>query len=452
VAALRRLPPGELARKVVHMGVGAIAFAMRFLGPAGSAACALGAVVFNLAVLPRVGGKRLWREVETGRGQALGILLYPVTVLLLILFFWRRLEVAAAVWGILAFGDGMASLIGMTLGNRKLPWNPRKSWAGTLAYLTFGGLGAGALLLWTASGRYGVAFAWSAAFAAAALAAALESLPEGLDDNLGVPLVTALFLASLLLTEGSWRSWLDDPMLARRAAIGAAINALLAAAGYLTRGVNRSGMAAGFLVGTLIYACLDWPGYLLLLAFFVLGTGATKLGYARKAKERIAQEEGGRRGAKHALAKTAVPAACALFAVTTPLPVLYRLGFAAAFATAASDTAASEIGKLWGRRTYLITTFRPVPRGTDGAVSLEGTLAGVAASFLIAGLGIASGLLGTAAWWILPLAAFVATTLESLVGATLERRGLLGNEAVNFLNTLAGALAAFGLGFAGGMR
>jgi len=191
VAALRRLPPGELARKVVHMGVGAIAFAMRFLGPAGSAACALGAVVFNLAVLPRVGGKRLWREVETGRGQALGILLYPVTVLLLILFFWRRLEVAAAVWGILAFGDGMASLIGMTLGNRKLPWNPRKSWAGTLAYLTFGGLGAGALLLWTASGRYGVAFAWSAAFAAATLAAALESLPEGLDDNLGVPLVTA---------------------------------------------------------------------------------------------------------------------------------------------------------------------------------------------------------------------------------------------------------------------
>jgi uncharacterized protein (TIGR00297 family) len=278
------------------------------------------------------------------------------------------------------------------------------------------------------------------------LAAALESLPEGLDDNLGVPLVSALFLAALLGTAAGWSGWLADPDLPRRAAVGAAINALLAVVGFATRGVNRSGMVGGFLVGTLIYACLDWRGYALLLAFFVLGTAATKLGYARKASERIAQEEGGRRGARHALAKTAVAAACALFAVTTPSAELFGLAFAAAFATAASDTAASEIGKLWGRRTFLITSFRPVPRGTDGAVSLEGTLAGIAASFVIAGLGVAAGLLGPAAWWILPVAAFVATSLESLVGATLERRGLLGNEAVNFLNTLAGALLAFGLG------
>jgi uncharacterized protein (TIGR00297 family) len=372
--------------------------------------------------------------------------LYPVTVLLLILVFWRRLEVAAAAWGILAFGDGMASVVGMGLGERKLPWNPRKSWAGTLSYVAFGTLGAGALLQWTAPGRYAPAFAWAAALAAALLAALLESLPEGLDDNLGVPLVSALFLAALLLTAGGWSAWLADPSLVRRAAIGAAINALLAVAGLASRSVNRSGMVAGFLVGTLIYACLDSRGYALLLTFFVIGTGATKLGYATKARERIAQEEGGRRGAKHALAKTAVAAACALFAVTTPTPELFRLAFAAAFATAASDTAASEIGKAWGRRTFLITTFRPVPRGTDGAVSLEGTLAGVAVSFVLAGLAIATGLLGPSAWWILPLAALVATTLESLVGATLERRGLLGNEAVNFLNTLAGALLAFGLG------
>jgi uncharacterized protein (TIGR00297 family) len=446
VAAVKALPPGEVARKLVHIGVGGIAFAMRFLGPLGSALAAAGAVVFNLWILPRIGGRRLWREAESGSGHALGILLYPVAVLLLVLLFWRRLEIAAATWGILALGDGMASLVGMSLGSRKLPWNPRKSWAGTLAYLIFGGLGAGVLLQWTAPGRYAPEFAWTVALATAALAALLESLPEGLDDNIGVPLVSALFLAGLLLTEGRWQGWLADDLLPRRLAIGVAVNAVLAIAGYLSRGVNRSGMIAGFLVGTLIYVCLDWRGYLLLLAFFVLGTGATKLGYERKAKERIAQEGGGRRGAKHALAKTAVAAACALFAVTTALPELFRLAFAAAFATAVSDTAASEIGKAWGRRTFLITTLRPVPRGTDGAVSLEGTLAGIAASFLIAGLGVATGLLDGSAWWILPVAAFIATTLESLVGATLERRGLLGNEAVNFLNTLAGALLAFGAG------
>ncbi|HZI64780.1 MAG TPA: hypothetical protein VFE44_08365, partial [Thermoanaerobaculia bacterium] len=116
------------------MGVGGLAFALRWLGPKWGAVCAAAAIVFNAFLFPRLGGRRLWREEEGRRGQALGILLYPITVLVLIFLFWGRLEVAAATWGILAFGDGMASIAGMTLGARKLPWNPRKSWAGSLAY------------------------------------------------------------------------------------------------------------------------------------------------------------------------------------------------------------------------------------------------------------------------------------------------------------------------------
>ena len=122
-------------------------------------------------------------------------IVYPVTVLLLLLLFPRRLEVAAAVWGILAFGDGMAAIVGQTLGGTNpLPWNPRKSWAGTFAYLTFGGAAATVLLLWTAPGAYEVGFALAIGFAAAAFAALLESQPQGLDDNFGVPLVAALAL------------------------------------------------------------------------------------------------------------------------------------------------------------------------------------------------------------------------------------------------------------------
>ncbi|MCB1056330.1 MAG: DUF92 domain-containing protein, partial [Acidobacteria bacterium] len=227
------------------------------------------------------------------------------------------------------------------------------------------------------------------------------------------------------------------------AAVG--INLALAIAGFAARSVNVSGMIGGFLIGTLIYACLGWQGYLLLLAFFVLGTGATKLGYRRKAEAGLAQEGGGRRGASHALANTGVAAACALFAVVTPFSPILVLAFAAAFATAAADTASSEIGQLWGRRTFLITTLRPVPRGTEGAVSLEGTLAGIAASAVVAGLGVAVGLFGLAGALVVVVAAFVGTTLESLAGATLENRGLLDNEAMNFLNTLVGALVAAAL-------
>jgi hypothetical protein len=72
-------PPGlarsELARKVVHMGVGLVAFSLRWLGPAWGALCALAAVVFNVALLPRLGGRHLLRSAELAAGRSLGIVL-----------------------------------------------------------------------------------------------------------------------------------------------------------------------------------------------------------------------------------------------------------------------------------------------------------------------------------------------------------------------------------------
>lgn len=349
--------------------------------------------------------------------------------------------------GILAFGDGMASLVGMTFGRSKLPWNPDKSWAGSVAYAVFGTVGCTVLLLWTAQGsgrEYALAFAIGVSMAAALFAALLESLPQGLDDNIGVPLLTGLFLYCLLLTQGSNLPFVEGELL-HRLAVAAAINLVLAGLGYAARSVSVSGAVAGFLVGTAIYVCLGWQGYSLLLAFFIIGTAATKLGYQRKAARGLAQESGGRRGARHALANTSVAAACAFFALMTPYPGLFALAFAAAFATKTSDTAASEIGQLWGRRTFLITSLRPVPRGTEGAVSLEGTVAGIVASAAVAALAVAVALFDWRGALVVVIAAFVGTTLESLVGATLEKRGLLDNEAVNFLNTLVGALTAAAL-------
>ena len=444
------LTRGELARKVVHMGVGLIAFALRFLGPFWSAVLAAVALANNLFVLPRVGGKKLWRESELATGSSIGIILYPLCVLLLILIYWpmNKLEVAAASWGILAFGDGMASIVGMAIGRRKLPWNPKKSWAGTLAYLVFGTVGAAILLQWTARPLepadapwpYAWTFAFAVSFGAALVAALLESIPQGLDDNLGVPLVSSLVLFGLVLTEGHWSEFLAMEGLSTRILLAAVVNAALAGVAYALRTVDVSGVIGGFLVGFTIWLFLDWEGFLLLFAFFVIGSACTKLGYKRKAAQNLAQEKGGRRGARHAFANAGVAMACALFAALTEHQVLFALAFAASFATAAADTASSEIGQLLGKRTFLITTFRPVPRGTEGAVSLEGTLAGVAASLVIGGLGALLGLYPWAGVLPIAVAAFVGTTFESVVGAALEKRQLLDNEALNFLNTLVGAL------------
>jgi dolichol kinase len=370
-AAAPGLPTREVLRKATHVGMGLIAFTLRWLGPSWSALLAGAALLNNLFVLHRIGGKRLWRDAELEAGGAAGIVLYPLTVLLLILVFFRRLEVAAAAWGILAFGDGMATVCGMACGRRKLPWNPAKSWVGSAAYVAFGTLAAAVLLIWTAPDRaYSWPFALAAAGAAALLAAALESLPQGLDDNLGVPLVAGLFLLGMVLTHGHWRPFLGEPLLVRLL-IGAAVNAALAGAAFAARTVDLSGVVAGFLVGTAIYAFLDWRGFLLLVAFFVIGSACTKAGYRRKAAANLAQERGGRRGARHALANAGVATCCALFAALTPYPTLFVVAFAAAFATAAADTSSSEIGQLVGRRTYLITTLRRVP--TKAAATIGST-------------------------------------------------------------------------------
>ncbi|NES80354.1 MAG: DUF92 domain-containing protein, partial [Moorea sp. SIO2B7] len=112
------------------------------------------------------------------------------------------------------------------------------------------------------------------------------------------------------------------------------------------------------------------------------------------------------------------------------------------FATKLSDTTASEVGKAYGKRTFLITTLQPVARGTEGAVSLEGTLAGVIASAAIAFVGWGVGLVNLTGVFFCVIAAFIATNLESVIGATLQSKlEWLTNEVVNIINTIIGAIA-----------
>jgi uncharacterized protein (TIGR00297 family) len=178
-----------------------------------------------------------------------------------------------------------------------------------------------------------------------------------------------------------------------------------------------------------------------MIAFFALGSAATRVGFAAKAARGIAQEKGGARGWRNAWANGGVPAVLALMAAMAPsdLRPVCTLAYAAAVATAAADTCASEVGKAYGRRTVLITTLQPVPPGTEGAVSLMGTLAGAAAAVLVAAMGPAGRLY---AWTLVPLVAaagLLGSLAESVVGAVAERRGWMGNDALNALNTAFGA-------------
>jgi uncharacterized protein (TIGR00297 family) len=135
-------------------------------------------------------------------------------------------------------------------------------------------------------------------------------------------------------------------------------------------------------------------------------------------------------------------------AVLSVLPsapeLLLKLGFAASFAAKLADTCGSEIGKRWGRTTVLITTLQPVPPGTEGAISLEGTAASLVGSALMAGVMLQLGLLeGLGPWMLVTAVGLVATLIESLIGAGLQQRcRWLTNELVNALQTLIAAVLA----------
>jgi uncharacterized protein (TIGR00297 family) len=117
----------------------------------------------------------------------------------------------------------------------------------------------------------------------------------------------------------------------------------------------------------------------------------------------------------------------------------------AALAESAADTVSSEIGEVHGGRPRMLTTLRAVDPGTDGAVSLMGTLAGIVAGAAVAAAGAFALCGGWEMFWIASVAAVFGLLFDSLLGATLERRDWLNNDAVNFLSTASAAAFALGL-------
>jgi uncharacterized protein (TIGR00297 family) len=270
--------------------------------------------------------------------------------------------------------------------------------------------------------------------------ALVESLPTTLDDNLTVPLVGALTLP--LLAQADLALAASDPNLASRALLGLGLNLAVALAALFAGSIDRGGAVSAVLIGTVITAGLGVGGFAVMVAFFVLGSLATRLGYRVKAARGIAQEKGGARGWRNAWANGGVPAFLAALAGTTAAPLhdLLVLAYAASVATAAADTCSSEVGKAYGRRTFLITSLRPVPPGTEGAVSLEGTLGGLLGGLVVAFTGTAFGLYGTRAALLVGLAGLVGSLAESVLGTVAEKRGWMGNDLLNATNTAIGAL------------
>jgi uncharacterized protein (TIGR00297 family) len=213
-------------------------------------------------------------------------------------------------------------------------------------------------------------------------------------------------------------------------------------------------LTANLIFSTAIYPYHPWRTALVpVLVLFLLTFLATRLGREQKDRLETAERRQGRTAAQ--VAANLGFAAIALselvqsylvdsgwFPRATQSPTLLFAVGLAALAEAAADTVSSEIGQVLGGQPRMITTLRRVEAGTDGGISLVGTLAGAAAALLVA---IAGTLALGGDWrmfWVSCGGGVFGLFFDSLLGATLERRGWLNNDAVNFISTASAAAFA----------
>jgi uncharacterized protein (TIGR00297 family) len=222
----------------------------------------------------------------------------------------------------------------------------------------------------------------------------------------------------------------------------------------------------GCVIGGLVYAGCGYTGLLLLALFFLLGTVATSWKKTDKLRIKGNAAHQSTRHTGQVIANGGTAAILGALALLLPAEKpLFGLMLAASLSSATGDTLSSELGMLYGRRPFNILTGKREEKGLDGVISVEGLLIGIAGSAIIAAAWLA--LKGPAVWpsafgtaaaqnltgppvglsaigsaAIIVLAGLLGNLADSLLGATLERKGLLSNDAVNFCNTAIAALCA----------
>ncbi|WNY26221.1 TIGR00297 family protein [Methanolapillus millepedarum] len=268
-----------------------------------------------------------------------------------------------------------------------------------------------------------------------------ESIPSATDKNISVFLGSALSMWLLYLF-GYQTPW-------NQTLIAAAFSIFLAFLAYRYKIADLSALFSAAVLGILIilFSGIEW--YILLVAFFILGGGFTKYKIKYKASIGLAESKNGIRSYENVFANSIFAMALAvMFGITTQytnyawLSVPITFAYVGAVATATGDTMASEIGTTAKGPTFMITTFKRAKPGQDGGVSLLGECAALLGSIIIGLMAFFFGMIDSLPLSLLIAIAggFLGTNIDSLLGATLQKKGILTNSSVNLVSTIIGGL------------
>ena len=212
--------------------------------------------------------------------------------------------------------------------------------------------------------------------------------------------------------------------------------------------MTKGGWISAGILGTILWGCLSWQGWISVVIYLLFGSLVTKIGYKFKKELGIAEKREGRRGPENVWGSASTGLFLAMMTkFNFANEILLKVGFAASFSAKLADTFGSEIGKRFGKDTYLITSLKKVERGTEGGVSLEGTLASFLGSIFMAFVMFRLSIISTKYHFIVvAVSGFLATLSESIIGAKFQNKYKISNELVNAIQTsIASIFAIFAL-------
>ena len=352
---------------------------------------------------------------------------------------------------ITTFGDGIATILRVTeqakhgslddisySGRRVKPESVRVS----LTLLFVGTVFASLIGLWITYWTEPIPFQliFFISVIGAVTGALLECVSTKIHDNITVPIGSAMVM--WLFASFGYSVSYTYMLLAFAFAL------VLGYLAYRAGIADMSGLLSATLVGVLIIAFTDVWWFLLLLTFYLLGGGFTNYKYGYKQSLGIAQGKGGARGYKNVFSNSLVAIVASIgYTIFPHAANIFLYIYLGSVATATGDTLASEIGTTYKGKPRMITTLKEVEPGVDGGVSSLGEIAAIFGSMVIALFALLVGvieidqycLLGMS---IITISGFVGTNIDSLLGATMQKRGILSNNGVNLAATIAGGVVA----------
>ncbi|MEA1943907.1 MAG: TIGR00297 family protein [Euryarchaeota archaeon] len=454
----------EYKRQMIHVSIGMIVLIFPFLQIQYLVALSLMLFLFIL-LLPR--SSKLFKILTysgASTKRPMGALCLSGSMSILLLIAWILtftsyefpIFIIGGAIAITTFGDGMATILRVTEQARYMalddikypvqvysegrvkPESVRVSLTLLFIGTVFAFLIGSWITYWTEPISFQLIFFISVI--GATTGALLECISTKIHDNITVPIGSAMAMW-LFLSFGY-----SVPYLHILFALAFAL--VLGYLAYKAGIADMSGLLSATLVGILIIAFTDIWWFLLLLTFYLLGGGFTKYKYKYKQSLGIAQGKGGARGYKNVFSNSLVAIAASIgYTIFPQAANVFLYIYLGSVATATGDTLASEIGTTYKGNPRMITTLKEVEPGADGGVSSLGEIAAIFGSMVIALFAILFGVIKIDSYClfgmlIVTISGFAGTNIDSLLGATMQQRGMLSNNGVNVASTIAGGIVA----------